>query len=125
MSDELVDALFSAIEAGDVEAIAALWADDVEVWHNTDNVVQTKDENLATLRWLIEHTSSREYRDIVRHQTDDGFAQRHVVRLTLPSGRTTDIPAAIFIRVRNGKVSRVDEYLDSAHVAAAFDAAYR
>lgn len=120
MSDEFADAVFDAIESGDVDAIAAMWHDDVEVWHNTDDVTQSKAENLAVMRWMIENTASIEYRDIVRHPTDDGFVQRHVLHLGFDDGRTADLPAAIFVGLRDGKVVRIDEYLDSAHVTAAF-----
>ena len=120
MSDEFADAVFGAIEAGDIDAIAAMWADDVEVWHNTDDITQTKDQNLAVMRWMVDTTASIDYRDIVRHETDDGFVQRHVLHLTFDDGRTADLPAAIFVGIRDGKVARIDEYLDSAHVAAAF-----
>lgn len=120
MIEELADAIFQAIESGDVNAITTMWADDIEVWHNTDGVVQTKDQNLAVMRWMIENTASVEYRDIARHTTDDGFVQRHVLRITFDDGRTADLPAAIFFTIRNGKVARIDEYLDSAHVTAAF-----
>lgn len=34
--DELADRLFGAIERGDKAGIAALWADDVTVWHSGD-----------------------------------------------------------------------------------------
>lgn len=50
--DRLADRLFAAIEAGDVEAVAALYADDVEVWHNTSGQAQSKDENLKLLGGL-------------------------------------------------------------------------
>jgi ketosteroid isomerase-like protein len=55
-----------------------------------------------------------------RHATPTGFAQQHVLRLTFPDGRTADLPAAIFVEVRDGRVTRIDEYLDTASVAAAF-----
>ena len=63
MSDEFADAVFGAIEAGNIDAIAGMWADDVEVWHNTDEVVQTKDQNLAVLGWMVDNTASIEYLD--------------------------------------------------------------
>ena len=47
MIDEFADAVFRAIESGDIA-----------VWHNTDGVAQTKDQNLAVLGWTIENTAS-------------------------------------------------------------------
>ena len=119
-ADEVADAVFGAIERGDIEMLTALWADDIEVWHSNDGVVQDKPQNLAVLGWMVDNTASIEYRHIVRDLTTAGFVQRHVLRLTFDGGRTADLPIAIFASVRDGQVTRIDEYVDSAHVAAAF-----
>ena len=119
-TNEFADAIFDAIERGDIDLIASMWADDVEVWHSNDNVVQSKEQNLAVLDWMTKTTASVEYLEIVRDITTTGFAQRHVLRLTFDGGRTADLPAAIFVAIRDGQVKRIDEYLDSAHLTAAF-----
>lgn len=119
-ASEVADAVFDAIERGDTESLASLWADDIGVWHNHDQIVQSKDENLAVLAWMIRNTTSVEYRDIARDLTSDGFAQRHTLRITHLDGRTTDLPAALFATVRDGQVTAIYEYLDSAQVTAAF-----
>ncbi|BAN02009.1 nuclear transport factor 2 family protein [Ilumatobacter coccineus] len=116
----VADAVFDAIERGDMEALTALWADDIEVWHSNDGIVQDKAQNLAVLAWMIDTTESIEYRDAVRELTAEGFVQRHVLRVTFGDGRTADLPIAIFASVRDGQVTRIDEYVDSAHAAAAF-----
>ncbi len=121
-ADDVADAVFDAIERGDTESLASLWADDIEVWHSNDGVVQDKAQNLAVLRWMIENTETIEYRDAARDLTASGFVQRHVLRLTFGDGRTADLPIAIFASVRGGQVTRIDEYVDSAHVANAFAA---
>jgi len=36
--NELADRLFAAIEAGDSDALGAMYADHVKVWHNTDHL---------------------------------------------------------------------------------------
>ena len=119
-TNELADAIFDAIERGDMEMLASMWADDVEVWHSNDNVVQNKEQNLAVLDWMTKNTASVKYVDIVRDITTTGFVQRHVLRLTFDGGRTADLHVAIFVAISGGQVQRIDEYLDSAHVAAAF-----
>ncbi len=119
-ADDVADAVFDAIERGDTESLASLWADDIEVWHSNDGVVQDKAQNLAVLRWMIENTETIEYRDAVRDLTAAGFVQRHVLRLRFGDGRTANLPIAIFAAIRDGQVTRIDEYVDSAHVAAAF-----
>jgi ketosteroid isomerase-like protein len=53
MSPSEIEALarrfFDAIEAGDVEAVAACYADEAVIWHNPDGLANTKAENVATL----------------------------------------------------------------------------
>ena len=62
-TNEIADAIFDAIERGDMELLASMWADDVEVWHSNDNVVQNKEQNLAVLDWMTKNTASVEYVD--------------------------------------------------------------
>lgn len=119
-TDEVADAVFGAIERGDMEMLTSLWADDIEVWHSNDGVVQDKAQNLAVLGWMTANTETVEYRDIVREPTAAGFVQRHVLHLTFADGRTADLPIAIFVSVRDGQVIRIDEYMDSGHIAVAF-----
>lgn len=118
-ANAVAEAVFGAIERGDMETLSALWADDIEVWHSNDGVVQDKEQNLAVLGWMIGNTASIEYRDKVRDLTS-AVVQRHVLRVTFADGRTADLPVAIFVSVSDGQVTRIDEYVDSAHVAAAF-----
>ena len=119
-TDELADAIFGAIERGDAEMLSSLWADDIEVWHNNDGVVQTKEQNLAVLDWMSKGTASVKYVDIVRDLTANGFAQRHTLRLAFDGGRIADLAVAIFVAIKNGQVTRIDEYLDGSHAKAAF-----
>ncbi len=44
--------------------------------------------------------------------------EQHVLRGTGPSGAAVEIPACIVARVENGLITRLDEYLDSAHTAS-------
>ena len=45
----LADRLVAAIEAGDVESVSGIYADDAVIWHNTDQVEQRPAENLLVL----------------------------------------------------------------------------
>jgi uncharacterized protein len=117
---ELADRLVAAIEAGDVEAVAAIYADDAVIWHNTDQTEQSKAENLAVLGWLVRKTVSRSYREIRRSVVDDGFVQQHVLHVEFPDGRSADLPACLVVEVSDGHITRLDEYLDNVGVMAAF-----
>ena len=119
----IAERLFAAITAGDVAAVRALYAPDVRVWHNFDDVTQTAEENLAVLQWVTTTIRGLRYEDVRRHATADGFVQQHVLRGTIGNGVAVEIPACIVVTVRDGQITRLDEYLDSKHTTPLLDAA--
>ncbi len=114
----IADALIAAIEGGDIDTVESLYAPDIVVWHNTDGAEQDRAANLRTLRWVVDHLSDRSYDEIRRQVTATGFVQQHVLRVTTASGRRVSVPACLVVAVDSGRITRIDEYLDSAHVAA-------
>ena len=116
--DQLADRIFAAITAGDVEALRAIYADDVEVWHNFDMVTQNRDRNLKTLSWMHSKATNLRYTEIDRVVLADGFVQQHVLRATAPNGTEITVPAMLRIRCADGRITRIDEYLDPAQAAA-------
>lgn len=115
---DLAARLFAAIEAGDVDGVAALYAPDVVVWHNDDGRAQTGAENLRVLTWLVTHCSDVRYDDVRRSATATGFVQQHVLRATGPSAQAVEVPACIVATCAEGRITRIDEYLDSAHLTS-------
>jgi ketosteroid isomerase-like protein len=115
---ELADRFFAAIEAGDIAAVREIYAPDAEIWHNTDLVVQTPDDNARTLGWITTNLRDVQYTQIRRSATDDGFVQQHVLVATNRAGHRIEVPACIVTRIRDGRVVRLDEYIDSAAVTA-------
>jgi len=112
----VADDLFAAIEKGDVDAVRAIYAPGAVIWHNTDGIEQTVEENLRTLRWVCDNLADRAYEDVRRTEFDGGFVQQHTLRFT-KNGERREIPACIVATVAAGRITRIDEYLDSAHVA--------
>ncbi|MGH7947927.1 MAG: nuclear transport factor 2 family protein, partial [Candidatus Binataceae bacterium] len=49
----IADRLFKSIENGDIETVRRLYSPNVRIWHNTDGVEQTIDQNRATLGWVV------------------------------------------------------------------------
>lgn len=111
---DVAERLFAAIMAGDVEAVAALYAPDVAIWHNSDGREQDKEENLRVLRWVTRNVEELRYEEIRREATASGFVQQHVLRGKAANGSAVEIPACIVGTVRDGLITRIDEYLDSA-----------
>ena len=114
----IADDIFAAIEDGDPARVRACYAPDAVIWHNTDRVEQSVDENLRVLGWLIDTFPRRRYDEVHRHEWHIGFVQQHVLRLTKQDGTVVELPACIVAKVaEDGKITRIDEYLDSAQSA--------
>jgi ketosteroid isomerase-like protein len=113
----IADRLFKSIEAGDLESVRGIYAPNARIWHNTDGLEQAVEQNLATLKWVIANIRDIHYTDVRRESTVTGFVQQHVLRGRLKSGREFNLPACILAAVENGRIVRIDEYLDSAKTA--------
>ncbi|MCR5872728.1 nuclear transport factor 2 family protein [Phenylobacterium sp. J426] len=108
---------FDAIEQGDVDTVRDSYTPDVEIWHNFDDLIQTREENVETLKGMVGRISDRVYDNRRLEVFADGFVQQHVLRGTRKDGKRVSLPAALIVKLRDGKIARLDEYIDSAHVA--------
>ena len=115
-NDELADRLFAAIEKGDVDTVAALYADDAVIWHNFDGIEQPRDANLVVLAWMTRNVDKLRYEDIQRHDIEGGFAQQHVLRGKTKAGADLEVPSCLVVHVDGGRITRIDEYLDTAQL---------
>jgi len=126
VSEELVVAFFAALEAGDIETLREIYAPDAVIWHNDDLVEQPVEENLKVLAGLHRVVSGLRYDVTRRVPAPDGVLQQHVLRGTLPNGAAVELHAAMYLQVRDGRITRIEEYLDSgkrATIKAAREAA--
>lgn len=103
-----------AIQSGDTEAVRACYHPDARIWHNNDGIEQTVDQNLKVLGWMIRKLPDRRYRVTRLEALPDGFLQQHVLEATLPDGTPWSLDACVVVRVEDGLITRLDEYLDSA-----------
>ena len=118
MSEELVVRFFSALEAGDIETLREIYAPDAVIWHNDDLLEQSVEDNLKVLQGLHRAVSGLRY-DIVRRAVlPDGVLQQHVLRGALADGTEVELHAAMYLRVRDGHITRIEEYLDSGKRAS-------
>lgn len=109
---------FDAIEQGDIAAMQESFTPDAAIWHNTDGVIVSPAQTAETLKGMVARISDRSYADRRVQVFPGGFVQQH----TLQGTRTHDdapvrLPCAIICTVPDGKITRLDEYFDSAHVA--------
>ena len=117
ISEELVIRFFAAIEAGDLGALREIYAPDAVIWHNDDLLEQSVEDNLKVLQGLHRAVSGLRYDIVRRAATADGVLQQHVLRGRLPNGAEVELHAAMYLQVRDGHITRIEEYLDSARRA--------
>ncbi len=113
-SEDTVIRFFAALEAGDIDTVRAIYSPDALIWHNDDLIEQPVEENLKVLAGLHKAVSGLHYEIIRRAPAEDGVIQQHVLRGTLRNGQEVELHAAMYLQVRDGHVTRIEEYLDSA-----------
>jgi len=111
---ELAAALMAAVQRGDTNAVQALYAEDVSLWHTNDRVNQTSAESIRTLAWINRHVKGVRYEELRVAALDDGFVQQHVMRADSPK---VDMPCMLRAWCANGRITRIEEYFDSADAA--------
>jgi ketosteroid isomerase-like protein len=113
----LAKRFFDAVEAGDIDTVGAIYADDAVIWHANDGLETTKAENLETLRAFTRFIGNRRYLDRRVQVSDAGFTQQHVLHGERRDGTAVSLPCCIVCEVADGKITRLDEYFDSAALA--------
>jgi ketosteroid isomerase-like protein len=115
VGEDTVIRFFAALEAGDIDTLREIYSPDAVIWHNDDLIEQSVDDNLKVLQGLHKAVSGLHYEIIRRAPAGDGVIQQHVLRGTLPDGQAVALHAAMYLQVRDGHVTRIEEYLDSAN----------
>jgi ketosteroid isomerase-like protein len=119
MSDDpldLAERFFSAVERGDLEAVKAIYAPGAVIWHSHDLKEQGVEENLRVLGWMARNLTNRRYRVHRRVAIPGGFLQQHTLE-AMTAGGPFAMPACIVVEAKDGRITRLEEYLDSARVA--------
>jgi ketosteroid isomerase-like protein len=118
---EVLDAVtgfFEALEDADYAGCLAQFSDDALIWHNYDPVDKPVADVLGQIKASREHIERVQFDVVRRYAVPDGCIQQHVVRGTLEGGATFDIHVVQRICVDDGRITRIEEYLDSGQSPA-------
>lgn len=115
---ELARHFIDCIEGGDLNAARACFHDDAGIWHNYDNVTQSVDQNMAVAASIIGKTKSRKYDYKRLVEIDGGYLQQHTLRVVTQDGKELAAEAIAVVVVEDGKIKRIEEYLDPTPLAA-------
>lgn len=103
-----------AIEAADVEGARSCFHPEARIWHNFDDTTQSVDENLALMAWMAEQFPERSYAVHRLEPIAGGYLQQHTLEVTSPTGVKAKTEAAAIVMVSEGRIVRIDEYIDPA-----------
>ena len=119
--NDFADRLLAAIGAADEVALREVYDPQAAVWHNFDERDQTVDENLAMLHDMHRRLQGFQYTEVRRALTADGFVQQHVL-VGQAMGGALRMPAMIRFYVANGRITRLEEYLDTRQAMVMYQA---
>ena len=109
---------FDAIEAGNIDQVRAIYARDAVIWHSTDNLESTVEDNLDVLRGFVARIPYRRYTNRRLEIFPGGFLQQHLLVARRADGKELTLAACVVCKVSGGRITRLDEYFDSAALAA-------
>jgi ketosteroid isomerase-like protein len=109
---------FDCVEQGDIDGLVDCYAPDAAIWHNTDELIQGPADNKIVLSGMVKRIRDRVYDDRRVEVFPGGFLQQHVLRgVRVHDGVAVALPACVICAVKDGRITRLDEYFDSARVA--------
>jgi ketosteroid isomerase-like protein len=111
------DRFIDALNAGDAARVREFYQPDATVWHNFDNADQPLTENLKLLEWMVRKAPERRYRVLRREIVPGGWFQQHVLEARLADGREMKLYACCVITLQDGRIKRIEEYVDPAQAA--------
>ena len=82
---EVVDQNFTA-------TVRACYHPEAKLWHNTDGIEQTVDQNMKVLDWFIRTLPDRNYRVTRREALSDGFLQQQAADDLIAEAEKADVP---------------------------------
>jgi ketosteroid isomerase-like protein len=115
---ELCNRFFDAYQDRRVDELAKIYSDDCIVWHNVFGKDTSGQDNLAALPKSYEGQRRRTYDDRQIDVFEGGFVIRYTLHGVQHSGHRGALWICIVGLCRDGKITRIDEYMDSSKFAA-------
>ncbi len=110
---ELCNDFLDAVESHDLERVAELYAPDLAFWVNLTGAESSRERSLETLRAGHALHRRRTYDDRTIDTFGTGFLVRYSVNVVTHSGKRASLSACIVAQCKDGRITRIDEYLDS------------
>lgn len=109
---DLCARFFDSYEQHRLEDVASTLADDFEVWLAPFNKTVAREEWLKSSPASWTNTRRRIYIDRNVETFDCGFLNRYTLHITEHSGRKSTLQVAVVAECKDGKITRMWEYID-------------
>jgi ketosteroid isomerase-like protein len=116
--NQLVADHMEAARQGDYEKLKTFYTPDATFWINVTGSTKNVDEQFASVAGMRGRAANIEYVDVRVTPFEGGFVQQHRAVGDLPNGGSLNVHAVFICRMRDGKICKREEYLDSAAIAA-------
>jgi limonene-1,2-epoxide hydrolase len=105
-------------EEGNLGEIAKFYAPDAILWTNTTGHTRKIADHLASVPNLRANIEKRKWVDLRINAFPGGYVQQWRISAELPDGATRYMPICMICAVKDGLISRREDYFDSVHLAA-------
>jgi ketosteroid isomerase-like protein len=112
----VIDRLFDALSAGDLETARECLTPNVRLWHSFDQVAMDREAAMGGFADFISNFAARSFVDVRRHAIEGGFVQQHLMTATRHSGEVLAWPVCIVVQIDDDRIVRLDEYIDRAGI---------
>lgn len=121
---DLAKRFMQAAGDGDAQTFRKCFHPDAQIWHNYDNVTQTVDENIELMLRMKAAAGERRYEIHLLEEVSGGYVQRHTLHISSVDGKQRyKAEALALIQVRDGLISRIEEFIDPTPIMPLFASA--
>lgn len=110
----VIDRFYEGLATGDLDMSLACLSADARIWHCFDGIAQDRESSLAGWQELVANFPGRVFSDVRRHAIAGGFVQQMMMTVRTASGASFGWAICVVIRVEDGLIKRIDEYIDRA-----------
>lgn len=111
---ELCNRFLDAYQDRRIDILGEIYADECVIWTNVFRVEKSGHENLAALPASYARARRRTYDDRTIDTFEGGFVTRYTLRGVHHTGHRGALSVCIVGLCRDGKICRIDEYMDTS-----------
>ena len=113
---DVANRFFNALLAGDGTALNGLFSRDAVVWTNFSGQEQQRREFLPRFAALAATVPGLHFENVRRTATAAGFVEQHTLCGDTPEGGKLAAHGCFIVTVVDGRITRLNEYIDSVQL---------